>query len=63
MIQHNSQGEAFDPVSGTFNYIHISKFFCLNFIVIFSFVFSVFMLMWLSSFLVDKIIGIKNSRE
>ena len=63
LIQNNNQGEAFDTTTGEFRYIYLLKVFSLSFIVIFTPVFAVFIILWLSSFLVDKIIGIKNSKE
>ena len=36
MIHHNSQGQSFDTVNEKYNYIHILKFFSLNFIILFA---------------------------
>ena len=41
MIQHNSQGEAFDTVNEKYEFIYIIKFFSLNFLIVFALSFSI----------------------
>ena len=57
IIQHNSQGEAFDTVNEKYNYIHILKFFSLNFIILLPATLLLLMILRLISFLFDAILG------
>lgn len=63
MIQHNSQGEAFDTINEKYDYVYIVKFFSLNFIIIFSAVFLLLVIARLISFLFDAIFGEEPPEE